>query len=238
MIPNPLPRIVSQAEWQTALGAHRAREKAATRVRDALAAERRRLPMVKIEKDYRFEGESGPARLADLFEGRRQLIVYHVMFGPTWRQGCVGCSMSVDNIGHLSHLHARDVSMALVSRAPLAKLAAYKKRMGWTVPWYSSFDSDFNFDFGATVGEDEKSSVSVFLRDVDGGGDNVYRTYATSGRGDEMLGTAWSYLDLVPFGRQETWEDSPQGWPQTPPYDWWQRHDEYDDKPALTSTGA
>lgn len=234
MTKGPMPRIVSQAEWQTALDAHRAREKAATKARDALAAERRRLPMVRIEKDYVFEGESGPARLADLFEGRRQLVVYHVMFGPTWRQGCVGCSMSVDNIGHLSHLHARDVSMALISRAPLAKLVAYKKRMGWTVPWYSSFDSDFNVDFGATVGEDEKSAVSVFLRD----GDSVYRTYSTSGRGDEMLGTAWSYLDLVPFGRQETWEDSPQGWPQTPPYDWWQRHDEYDNTPALKSKGA
>jgi len=219
-----LPPIVSQAEWQTALGEHRAREKAATRARDALAAERRRLPMVKIDKDYRFEGESGPARLVDLFEGRRQLIVHHVMFGPAWRQGCVGCSMGVDNIGHLSHLHARDVSLVLVSRAPLAMLAAYKKRMGWTVPWFSSFSSDFNADFGATVGEDEKSAVSVLLRD----GDSVYRTYRTSGRGDEMLGTVWSYLDLVPFGRQEAWEDSPAGWPQTPPYDWWRRHDEYD----------
>ena len=194
--------------------------------------------MVKIDKDYRFEGEHGPARLINLFEGRRQLIVYHVMFGPTWRQGCVGCSMSVDNIGHLSHLHARDVSLALISRAPLVNLAAYKKRMGWTVPWFSSFGSDFNADFGATVGEDEKSAVSVFLRDVDGGGDSVYRTYATSGRGDEMLGTAWSYFDLVPFGRQESWEDSPQGWPQTPPYDWWQRHDEYDTTLPLTSTLA
>ena len=213
---------------------HRAKEKAATKARDALAAERRRLPMVKIEKDYRLRGRERTGAAGRPVRGRRQLIIYHVMFGPTWRQGCVGCSMSVDNIGHLSHLHARDVSLALVSRAPQAKLAAYKKRMGWTVPWYSSFGSDFNFDFGATVGEDEKSAVSVFLRD----GDSVYRTYVTSGRGDEMLGTVWSYLDLVPFGRQETWEDSPQGWPQTPPYDWWRRHDEYDDTPALTSTGA
>jgi predicted dithiol-disulfide oxidoreductase (DUF899 family) len=233
MTTSPMPRVVSQAEWQTAHAELRAKEKAATRARDALAAERRRLPMVKIEKDYRFEGESGPARLIELFEGRRQLIVYHVMFGPTWQQGCVGCSMSVDNIGHLSHLHARDVSLVLVSRAPQAKLAAYKKRMGWTVPWYSSFGSDFNFDFGATVDEDEKSAVSVFLCD----GEDVYRTYATSGRGDEMLGTAWSYLDLVPFGRQETWEDSPEGWPQTPPYGWWRHHDKYDDTPTLTAKG-
>jgi predicted dithiol-disulfide oxidoreductase (DUF899 family) len=233
MTTSPMPRVVSQAEWQTAHAEHRTREKAATRARDALAAERRRLPMVKIEKDYQFEGESGPARLIDLFEGRRQLIVYHVMFGPTWQQGCVGCSMSVDNIGHLSHLHARDVSLVLVSRAPQAKLAAYKRRMGWTVPWYSSFGSDFNFDFGATVDEDEKSAVSVFLRD----GEDVYRTYTTSGRGDEMLGTAWSYLDLVPFGRQESWEASPAGWPQTPPYEWWRHHDKYDDTPALTAKG-
>ncbi len=225
----PLPRVVSTAEWQTALDQHRVKEKAATKARDALAAERRRLPMVKIEKDYRFEGESGPARLVDLFEGRHQLILYHVMFGPTWQQGCVGCSMSVDNIGHLSHLHARDVSLALVSRAPQEKLAAYKRCMGWTVPWFSSFGSDFNADFGVTVGEDEKSAVSVFLRD----GDSVHRSYFTSGRGDEMLGTVWSYLDLVPFGRQENWEDSPPGWPQTPPYGWWRRHDEYE-----TSKGA
>jgi predicted dithiol-disulfide oxidoreductase (DUF899 family) len=225
---HALPRIVSQAEWQTAQGELRAKEKAATRARDALAAERRRLPMVKIEKDYLFEGDSGPARLIDLFDGRRQLIVYHVMFGPTWQQGCVGCSMSVDDIGHLSHLHARDVSLALVSRAPQAKLAPYKRRMGWTVPWFSSFSSDFNVDFGTTVGDEEKSAVSVFLRD----GDSVYRSYFTSGRGDEMLGTVWSFLDLVPYGRQESWEDSPEGWPQTPPYDWWRHHDRYDDTTA------
>ena len=229
-LPPALPPVVSQAEWQAAHAALRAKEKAATRARDALAAERRRLPMVRIEKDYLFEGERGPARLVDLFEGRRQLIVYHVMFGPTWQQGCVGCSMSVDDIGHLSHLHARDVSLALVSRAPQARLAPYKRRMGWAVPWFSSFGSDFNVDLGVTVGDDEKSGVSVFLRD----GENVHRSYFTSGRGDEMLGTVWSYLDLVPFGRQERWEDSPAGWPQTPPYDWWRRHDEYDD----TSKGA
>ena len=231
--PSRLPQIVSHAAWQTAHAELRAKEKAATRARDALAAERRRLPMVKIEKDYLFEGERGPARLIDLFEGRRQLIVYHVMFGPTWQQGCVGCSMSVDDIGHLSHLHARDVSLALVSRAPQEKLAAYKRRMGWTVPWFSSFGSDFNADFGVTVGEEEKSAVSVFLRDDEG----VYRSYVTSGRGDEMLGTVWSFLDLVPFGRQESWEDSPQGWPQTPPYDWWRHHDKYDDTPAPPSKG-
>lgn len=220
---NHLPRIVSQAEWQIAHDALRVREKAATKARDALAAERRRLPMVRIAKDYLFEGERGPARLIDLFDGRRQLILYHVMFGPAWEQGCVGCSMSVDDIGHLAHLHARDVSLVLVSRAPQAKLAPYKRRMGWTVPWFSSFGTDFNTDFGVTVGDDEKSAVSVFLRD----GDSVYRSYVTSGRGDEMLGTVWSFLDLTPLGRQETWEDSPAGWPQTSPYEWWRHHDLY-----------
>lgn len=220
---NNLPRIVSQAEWQTARDLLLIQEKAATKARDALAAERRRLPMVKIDKDYLFEGADGKARLIDMFDGRRQLIMYHVMFGPTWNEGCVGCSMSVDNIGHLSHLHARDTSLVLVSRAPQAKLNAYKQRMGWTVLWYSSFGTDFNTDFGVTLGEEEKSGLSVFLRN----GDSVYRTYFTSGRGDEMLGTVWSFLDLTPYGRQEAWEDSPKGWPQTPPYDWWRHHDKY-----------
>ncbi len=218
-----LPRIVSAAEWQTARDQLLVKEKAATHARDALAAERRRLPMVKIDKDYIFEGANGKARLIDMFDGRRQLIMYHVMFGPTWNEGCVGCSMSVDNIGHLSHLHARNTSLVLVSRAPQAKLKEYKQRMGWTAPWFSSFGADFNTDFGVTVGEEEKSGLSVFLRDVD----SVYRTYFTSGRGDEMLGTVWSFLDLTPYGRQEAWEDSPEGWPQTPPYDWWRRHDKY-----------
>jgi predicted dithiol-disulfide oxidoreductase (DUF899 family) len=218
-----LPQIVSPAEWQTAREQLLLKEKAATRARDALAAERRRLPMVKIDKDYIFEAADGHARLIDMFDGRRQLIVVHVMFGPGWEEGCVGCSMSVDDIGHPSHLHARNTSLVLVSRAPQAKLRPYQRRMGWTVPWYSSFGTDFNSDFGVTVGEDEKSGVSVFLRD----GDAVYRTYFTSGRGDEMLGTVWSFLDLTPFGRQESWEDSPPGWPQTPPYDWWRRHDKY-----------
>jgi predicted dithiol-disulfide oxidoreductase (DUF899 family) len=220
---NSLPQIVSLAQWQRARDELLAEEKAATRARDALAAKRRRLPMVKIDKDYVFEGATGQAGLIDMFDGRRQLIVYHVMFGPTWEEGCVGCSMSVDNIGHLSHLYARDTSLVLVSRAPQTRLKPFKQRMGWTVPWYSSFGTNFNTDFGVTVGEEEKSGVSVFLRD----GDSVYRTYFTSGRGDEMLGTVWSYLDLTPLGRQEAWEDSPAGWPQTPPYDWWRHHDKY-----------
>ena len=218
-----LPPIVSQAEWQAARDLLLVKEKMATRARDSLAAQRRRLPMVKIDKDYRFEGFTGKRRLIDLFDERRQLIMYHVMYHPSWDEACPGCSMSVDNIGHCSHLHARDTSLVLVSRAPQVKLTAYQQRMGWTVPWVSSFGNDFNADVGVTVGEEEKSGVSIFLRD----GDNVYRTYFTSGRGDEMLGTIWSFLDLTPYGRQETWEDSPPGWPQTPAYEWWRRHDAY-----------
>ncbi len=232
---QPLPPIVSQTDWQTAREKLLEKEKAATRARDALAAERRRLPMVKIEKDYVLDGSDGKRTLVDLFEGRRQLVLIHFMFGPDWSEGCVGCSMTVDSMGHLSHLHARDTSVALVSRAPLPKLQAYRTRMGWTVPWYSSFDSDFNRDFDVTRGDEEISAVSIFLRD----GDSVYRTYVTGGRGDEMLGTVWSYLDLTPLGRQETWEDSPQGWPQTPPYDWWRHHDKYDvtQKPRSSCCG-
>ncbi len=136
--------------------------------------------------------------------------------------------MSLDNTGHLAHLHARDTSLVAVSRAPFAKLEAFRRRMGWTVPWFSSFGCDFNADFEVTRDGEEKSGVSVFLRD----GDSVYRTWFTSGRGDEMLGSVWSFLDLTPFGRQETWEDSPEGWPQTPPYEWWRHHDKYDASPA------
>lgn len=223
-----LPRVVTPAKWQAAHEKLLAKEKAATRARDALAAERRRQPMVQIEKAYVFEGPDGKARLLDLFEGRRQLIVYHFMFAPGvdgWPQaGCPGCSFFVDQICHLAHLHARDTSFALVSRAPLRNIQRYKKRMGWTVPWFSSSDSDFNDDFGLTTDAGEIFGLSVFLRD----GKRVYRTYFTTNRGVEALGSTWTFLDLTPFGRQESWEDSPQGWPQTPPYEWWRRHDEYD----------
>jgi len=224
---RPLPRIVAPEEWQDAREKLLVKEKAATRARDALAAERRRLPMVRIEKDYVFEGERGPAHLVDLFEGRRQLVLYHFMFAPDvpgWPDaGCVGCSWYADNVGHLSHLHARDTSFVMVSRAPLSNILAYKKRMGWTFPWFSSAATDFNQDFGMTTAAGESSGTSVFLRS----GDEVFRTYFTTGRGDEMLGGFWAFLDLTPLGRQETWEDSPEGSPQTPPYDWWRRHDEY-----------
>ena len=220
-----LPRIVSRDEWLNAHQEFLAKEKEFTRRRDALNAERRRLPMVRIEKEYIFEGPNGRASLLDLFEGRRQLILYHFMFGPDWNEGCVGCSMAVDHMGHPAHLHTRDISRVLVSRAPLQKIEAYKTRMGWTVPWYSSFGSDFNYDFGVTINEDEEAGVSVFLRD----GDDIYQTYFTTARGIEYLGSNWTYLDLTPFGRQEDWEDSPAGWPQTPTYDWMRLHDRYGD---------
>ena len=217
--------VVSAAEWEAAREELLAEEKAATRARDALAAERRRLPMVRFEKEYVFQGSGGPARLPDLFDGRRQLIVYHFMFqpgAPGWPSaGCDGCSMFVDNIGHLAHLHARDISLVLVSRAPLEKIEAYRERMGWTFPWYSLAGNDFNDDCGVTDG----FGLSVFLRD----GDEVFRTYFTTDRGVEALGSNWTFLDLTPLGRQEEWEDSPPGYPQGPPYEWWRRHDEYEE---------
>jgi predicted dithiol-disulfide oxidoreductase (DUF899 family) len=226
-----LPPVVSAEEWKQAHEALRAKEKEATRARDALAAERRRFPRVLIDKDYVFHGPNGEARLLDLFEGRSQLLLYHFMFGPNQDAGCDGCSMFVDQIGHLAHLHARDTSFALVSRAPLAKIEAYRKRMGWTIPWFSSFESDFNVDFGVSPEEPqpdvyqdgENFGLSVFIRE----GDDVFRTYFTTARGVEALGSVWTFLDLTPLGRQEDWEDSPAGYPQGKPYEWWRRHDEY-----------
>jgi predicted dithiol-disulfide oxidoreductase (DUF899 family) len=227
-----LPPVVTPNEWQAAHEALLAKEKDATRARDRLAAERRRLPRVRIEKEYVFEGPDGKATLPDFFEGRRQLLLYHFMFGPNQDVGCDGCSMFVDQIGHLAHMHSRDTSFVLVSRAPLAKIAPYKQRMGWTIPWYSSVESDFNVDFGVSpeapqpdVYQDGESfGLSVFLR-VD---DEVFRTYFTTHRGVEALGSVWTFLDLTPLGRQEEWEDSPEGYPQTKPYQWWRRHDEYE----------
>jgi len=222
-----VPKIVSQKAWQAAHKKMLAKEKAATRKRDALAAERRRQPMVEIKKEYVFEGPEGKRTLLDLFEGRRQLIVYHFMFAPPvegWpNAGCPGCSLVADQITHLSHLHARDTSFVMISRAPLPNIERYKKRMGWTHPWYSSAGSDFNVDFGLTNGDSETFGLSVFFRD----GDRVFRTYFTAGRGVETLGPVWTLLDLTPLGRQEEWEDSPEGWPQGPMYVWWRRHDEY-----------
>jgi predicted dithiol-disulfide oxidoreductase (DUF899 family) len=229
------PRIVSAADWETARETLLIKEKAATRAGDALAAERRRLPMVRIDKNYLFDGPEGKSSLLDLFEGRPQLIIYHFMFAPSvdgWpTAGCPGCSLIIDQIGHLSHLHARGTSFALVSGAPDANIQQYKKRMGWTVPWFSSSNNDFNVDFGVTSDAGETFGLSVFLRDDHG---NVFRTYFTSDRGVEALGNTWSLLDLTPLGRQEKWEDSPAGRLQSRPYEWWRRHDEYADRPTGT----
>lgn len=229
-----LPRIVSRDEWRAERERVLTREKTHTRERDALNAERRRLPMWRIEKDYVFNGPDGRSSLAGLFAGRRQLMLYHFMLGPNATEGCDGCSMVVDNMCHPAHLHARDISLVLVSRAPLDRIEPFKRRMGWTLPWYSSFDSDFNVDFG--VGpkvprsdqhqDGEMFGLSVFLRDDQ---DNIYQTYFTQHRGVEYLGSSFSYMDLAPYGRQEDWEDSPAGWPQGPRYAWWRHHDRYDD---------
>jgi len=223
------PEIVSEAEWRAARQALLEKEKAMTRSRDALAAERRRLPMMRIDKDYVFEGPDGKVGLLDLFDGRRQLLLYHFMFAPGahgWpTAGCPGCSMFLDSLGQYArvHLNARDASFALVSLAPLASLQAYRERMGWDVRWVSSANNTFNADFGITTPQSENHGLSVFLRD----GTQIFRTYFTSSRGLETVGTIWSLLDLTPFGRQEEWEDTPKGRPQSPPYQWWRRHDEY-----------
>lgn len=232
-----LPKVVDQAQWQQARDALLVKEKAATRTRDALAAERRRLPMVRIDKKYAFDGPNGKMSLLDLFEGRRQLLLYHFMFAPPvpgWPDaGCVGCSMVTDQFGHIEHFHARDTSFCLVSLAPLQNIEKFKKRMGWPYPWYSSAGTDFNQDFGRTTDKGENYGLSVFIRDDSS---KVYRTYFTDGRGVEGL-NIWTFLDLTPLGRQEDWEDSPAGGPRTKPSMWWRRHDEYGKADAKGPTG-
>jgi predicted dithiol-disulfide oxidoreductase (DUF899 family) len=219
--------IVSMEEWEAARQELLAKEKAATRARDALAAERRRLPMVRIDKGYAFEGPQGPASLPDLFDGRRQLILYRFFFDPGMSRfpeaGCPGCSMFTDQIGHLAHFHARDTSLVLVSGAPVADIERFRARMDWEIPWFSTTD-DFSADFGV----DEWFGLFVFLRQDD----EVFLTYFTRGRGVEALGSVWTFLDLTPFGRQEDWEASPEGTPQGPRYQWWRLHDEYGDTAA------
>jgi len=222
------PPIVSPQEWTAAREALLVKEKELTRARDALAAERRRMPWMAVEKDYRFEGPKGAASLPDLFEGRRQLIVYRFFYGTditTYAEGgsyperaCVGCSFVADQVAHLAHLNARDTTLAFVSRAPQAEIQGLKKRMSWDIPWYTVTD-EFDADFG--VGE--WHGHNAFIRD----GDQIYRTYFIDSRGDEALGSTWSYLDMTALGRQEEWEDSPEEYPQTPPYRWWNYHDAY-----------
>ncbi|MDQ3654122.1 MAG: DUF899 domain-containing protein [Chloroflexota bacterium] len=219
-----LPPVVSREDWDVARKRLLDQEKALTRLKDAVSAQRRRLPMVEVDAGYTFEGQDGPVTLLDLFDGRPQLILQHFMFGTDWEEGCVGCSMMADHIGPLVHLHARGTSFAMVSRAPIGKLLAYRERMGWDLPWYSSAGTTFNDDFHVTVDGEEQSGISTFLRD----GDRVYHTWQTGGRGVEVIINALHYLDLTPYGRQEMWEDSPNGWPQSDPDGWWQRHDRYD----------
>jgi predicted dithiol-disulfide oxidoreductase (DUF899 family) len=214
-----LPQIVSEEEWQRSHEALLAKEKEATKARDALAAERRRQPMMEFSAGYEFEGPEGRRTLAELFDGRRQLIVYHFWFPPDGNP-CDGCTMFTDQISELTHFKARDTSFALVSRAPQAQIERYKQRMGWTVPWYTVVDEGFQEACGTT----EYFALDVFLRD----GDRVFLTYATTSRGVEALGSVWTFLDLTPLGRQEEWEDTPPGRPQGPPYKWWRRHDEYE----------
>jgi predicted dithiol-disulfide oxidoreductase (DUF899 family) len=224
-----LPQVVSRTEWTEARRRLLDEEKKLTRQRDALNAERRRLPMVLIDKDYVFEGPDGPVSLADLFAGRGQLIVQHVMFGPDWDAACPGCTADVDEMadGLFTHLRSRDTEFVLVSRAPLDKLQAYAASRGWTVPWYSSLGSDFNYDFQVTLDRDrpqldynyrpvpealgdadstELPGVSSFLRD----GEQIYHTYSTFARGTDALGSSYSLLDLTAMGRQEDWEE-PKG---------------------------
>jgi predicted dithiol-disulfide oxidoreductase (DUF899 family) len=221
-----MPPIVSPQEWAAAREELLVKEKELTRARDALAADRRRMPRMAVEKDYRFEGPDGEASLLDLFEGRRQLIVYRFFFEPGvagWPEsGCRGCSFMADQVAHLAHLNSRDTTFAYVSRAPQADIERWKARMGWEIPWYTLTD-DFDADFDV----DEWHGTNAFYRDDDG---RVFRTYFINARGDEALGSAWAYLDMTALGRQEDWEDSPEGYPQTDRYVWWNLHDEYSER--------
>jgi predicted dithiol-disulfide oxidoreductase (DUF899 family) len=227
-LPAHTPPIVSEQEWEAAHQQLLAKEKAFTRSRDALAAERRRMPWMLVEKQYQFEGPSGRVTLLDLFEGRRQLIIYRAFFEPGvfgWPDhACRGCSLGADQVAHLSHLNARDTTLAWASRAPQADIARLKKRMGWEMPWYTLVDG-FDKDFGV----EEWHGHNVFLRDDQ---NRIFRTYFINNRGDEAMGTTWSYLDVTPLGRQENWEGSPDGYPQDAPYKWWNWHDNYDAEPT------
>lgn len=218
------PPVVTPREWQDAREHLLIREKELTRARDALAAERRRMPWMAVEKEYEFEGPDGLVSLPELFDGRSQLIVYRFFFDPDvdgWPEvGCRGCSMVADQVAHPAHLNARDTTLAFVSRASQEQITRLKARMGWEeIPWFTLTD-DFDSDFG--VGE--WHGTNAFIRN-DGG---VFRTYFVDKRGDEMMGGTWSYLDITALGRQEIWEDSPDGYPQTQAYGWWNRHDEYE----------
>src|SRR5919106_5431115 len=216
------PPIVSAEEWEAVRQQLLVKEKGLTRARDALAAERRRMPWLAVPNKYEFDGPQGKASLLDLFEGRRQLIVYRAFFEPGvfgWPEhACRGCSMLADQVSHLAHLNARDTTLAYASRASQKDIERVKVRMGWKMPWYTITDGlDTDFDV------DEWHGHNAFIRD----GDKMFRTYFIDSRGDEAMGSTWSYLDMTAFGRQEEWEDSPEGYPQTAPYGWWNYHDAY-----------
>ncbi len=237
-------KVVTHNDWVTARKKHLAKEKEFTRLRDQLSRERRDLPWERVEKEYIFEGEAGKQTLAELFQGRNQLVIYHAMFNPetaspstTWTQDapCYVCSFWMDNFNGVTvHLNHRDITMIAVSRAPYAKIAAYKKRMGWTFPWLSSIGSDFNFDYHVSFAEgelkqnaveynyrivpwsmSEAPGISVFFKDEDG---KIYHTYSTYERGLDMLNVAYHYMDLVPKGRDED---------ESGPTEWLRRRDEY-----------
>lgn len=240
-------RIVTREDWLVARKAHLAKEKELTRLRDQLSTERRELPWVKIDTPYVFDGPNGKETLADLFDGRSQLIIKHFMLGPGWKEGCVGCSFEVDHIeGALVHLEHHDVSYVVVSRAPLPEIEAFKRRMGWRFKWVSSYGSDFNYDFHVSfkpddiekgevyynyelrkIGIEELSGRSVFYKDANG---DVFHTYSSYGRGgDLMLGT-YNILDLMPKGRNETG-------PNHNLTDWVRHHDRYDSGGHVAATG-
>lgn len=215
------PPVVSAAEWQQARDALLVKEKEHTRALDALAAARRRLPMVQLSTDYRFTAVDGsPVGLVDLFDGLQQLVVYHFMLQPGSSHICGGCGSFTDNLAQdQTHLNARDTRLVLMSPAPQPQISAVRSRFGWTLPWYSAYGNSFYADLGLGDG----FGLSVLLRD----GDEVFRTYYTSGRGVDRLRTDFNLLDLTPYGRKEVWEDSPDGWPQEPTWNRVQLRDEY-----------
>jgi predicted dithiol-disulfide oxidoreductase (DUF899 family) len=218
------PTVVSHDEWIAAREQLLVDEKAFTRSRDVLAAKRRRMPWLAVDQEYVFDTADGKKTLLDLFDGRRQLIVYRAFMDPGvhgWPDhGCPGCSMVADQLAHVAHLHARDTTLVFASRGTQVELDRIKSRMGWeNIPWVTITD-DFDKDHDV----DEWHGTNAFVRE----GDQVYRTYFINARGDEALGSTWSYLDMTALGRQEEWEDSPEGYPQTPPYEWWNWHDEYE----------
>jgi predicted dithiol-disulfide oxidoreductase (DUF899 family) len=240
-------KVVPEAEWMEAHKAFLAKEKELTHQRDALARQRRTLPWMRVDKNYVFDGPGGKQTLAELFDGRSQLIVYHFMFGPEWEQGCPSCSMAADHMNSsLVHLIQRDVTLVAVSRAPLGKIEAFQRRMGWSFPWVSSFANDFNRDYHVSFTKEEMANsktyynfgtrdfpaeeapgISVFYKDGDG---DVFHTYSTYARGPEWLLGAYSYLDLAPKGRDEENLSFPMAWVR--------HHDRYESRPKTAGSSC